>query len=78
MKKKYKWGILATGKMAAKFVRALKLLDNAELHSVGSRDLSRAKIFAEEFGFKKEAEEFWPMPKFPEPKPMPQPLKKRS
>jgi predicted dehydrogenase len=51
--KKYKWGILAPGKMSAKFTRALKLLDNVELFSVGSRDLNRAKIFAEEFGFKK-------------------------
>jgi predicted dehydrogenase len=39
--------------MSAKFTRALKLLDNVELFSVGSRDLNRAKIFAEEFGFKK-------------------------
>ncbi len=53
MKKKYKWGILAPGKMSAKFTRALKLLDNAELYSVGSRDLNRARQFAEEFGFQK-------------------------
>ena len=53
MKKKYKWGILAPGKMSAKFTRALQLLDNVELYSVGSRDLKRAKQFAEEFGFKK-------------------------
>ena len=53
MKKKYKWGILAPGKMAAKFTRALKLLDNAELYSVGSRDIGRARQFAAEFGFQK-------------------------
>ncbi len=29
MKNKYRWGILAPGKMAAKFTRGLKLLDNA-------------------------------------------------
>lgn len=51
--KKYKWGILAPGKMAAKFVRGLKILDNAELHAVGSRDTDRAKVFAEEHGFRK-------------------------
>jgi predicted dehydrogenase len=53
MKKKYKWGILAPGKMSAKFTGALKLLDNAELYSVGSRDISRAMQFAEEYGFQK-------------------------
>jgi predicted dehydrogenase len=53
MAKKYKWGILAPGKMSAKFTRGLKLLDNAELYSVGSRDLLRAEKFAEEYGFRK-------------------------
>lgn len=53
MSKKYKWGILAPGKMSAKFTRALQLLDNVELYSVGSRDLNRAKAFADEFGFRK-------------------------
>jgi len=53
MGKKYKWGILAPGKMSAKFTRGLKLLGNAELYAVGSRDIDRSKKFAEEFGFKK-------------------------
>ena len=53
MKKMYKWGILAPGKMSAKFTRGLKLLENVELYAVGSRDLNRAKQFANEFGFKK-------------------------
>ncbi len=51
--KKYKWGILAPGKMSAKFTRGLKLLENAELYAVGSRDLHRSKQFADEYGFKK-------------------------
>ena len=51
--KKYKWGILAPGKMSAKFTRGLQLLENAELYAVGSRDRERAKEFAEEFGYKK-------------------------
>ena len=51
--RKYKWGILAPGKMSAKFTKGLKVLENAELHAVGSRDLQRAKKFAEEYGFKK-------------------------
>jgi len=53
MGKKYKWGILAPGKMSAKFTRGLQLLDNAELYAVGSRDIARSKKFADEFGFKK-------------------------
>ncbi len=53
MKKKYKWGILAPGKMSAKFTKGLKLLDNVELYAVGSRDPERARQFAKEFGFKK-------------------------
>ena len=53
MKKKYKWGILAPGKMSAKFTGALKLLDNVELYAVGSRDKDRAAKFADEHRFKK-------------------------
>ncbi len=51
--KKYKWGILATGKMSAKFTGGLKLLENAELYAVGSRDSKRAHLFASDYGFKK-------------------------
>lgn len=53
MKKKYKWGILAPGKMSAKFTSGLKLLDNVELYAVGSRDKSRAEQFARDHGYKK-------------------------
>jgi predicted dehydrogenase len=51
--KKYRWGILAPGKMAAKFAKGIQILENAEIYAVGSRDLQRAKKFAEEFGCKK-------------------------
>jgi predicted dehydrogenase len=51
--KKYRWGILAPGKMSAKFTKGLKLLENAELYAIGSRDIHRAKQFAEKHGFKK-------------------------
>lgn len=51
MGKKYKWGILAPGKMSAKFTRGLRLLDNVELWAVGSRDINRASQFSDEFGF---------------------------
>ena len=53
MEKRYKWGILAPGKMAGKFTNALKHLDNAELYAVGSRDLRRAEKFAADNGFRK-------------------------
>lgn len=53
MNKIYKWGILAPGKMSAKFTKGLKLLGNAELYAVGSRDEERARQFAREYGFKK-------------------------
>jgi predicted dehydrogenase len=53
MKKKYKWGILAPGKMSAKFTKGLRFLDNVEFYAVGSRDLQRAKQFADEYGFRK-------------------------
>jgi len=51
--KKHKWGILAPGKMSAKFTRGIKTLENAELTAVGSRDIERARRFASEFGFKR-------------------------
>ena len=51
--KKHKWGILTAGKMSAKFVKALRLLENAELYAVGARDISNAKMFAQEHGIKK-------------------------
>jgi predicted dehydrogenase len=51
--KTYKWGILGAGKMAAKFSKGLKLLPNAELYSVGSRDSTRAEQFARENGYQK-------------------------
>ena len=51
--KRYKWGILTAGKMSAKFTRALRLLDNAELYAVAARDSERANKFAEEYGYKK-------------------------
>jgi predicted dehydrogenase len=53
MTKIYKWGILAPGKMSAKFSKGLQLLENAELYAVGSRDVKRAKKFAKVYGFKK-------------------------
>ena len=39
--------------MAAKFANGLKVLENAELYAVGSRDIRRAERFAHEHGFRK-------------------------
>jgi len=53
MQKKYKWGILGAGKMSSKFSKGLKLLDNAQLYAVGSRNYERARQFASENGYEK-------------------------
>ncbi|MGC0415876.1 Gfo/Idh/MocA family protein [Embleya sp. AB8] len=44
-----RWGILATGGIAATFTEALQTLPDAEVVAVGSRDPDRAKAFAERY-----------------------------
>ncbi len=52
--KVYKWGILGTGKISNRFAQALKNISGeAELFAVGSRTITQAKIFAEEYGAQK-------------------------
>ncbi len=46
MGKVYKWGIIGPGKIAQKFAAALALVPDATLHAVASRDLNKAKQFA--------------------------------
>jgi predicted dehydrogenase len=53
MTKHYKWGILAPGKIAAKFANGLSILENADLYAVGSRDIARAEKFSKDHGFKR-------------------------
>jgi predicted dehydrogenase len=53
MQAKYNWGILATGGIAKKFASDLKLLSNAKLQAVASRNIERAKEFSEIYGAKK-------------------------
>ena len=53
MNKKYNWGILGCGKIASKFCTDLKLLDQANLYAVSSRDIGKAQNFAKDFGFEK-------------------------
>ena len=51
--KDFNWGILAPGSIANKFAQGLSAIPNAVLYAVGSRDLGRAKNFADKHGFKK-------------------------
>lgn len=46
---KIRWGILACGRIARKFAADLQLVDNAELVAVASRNIEKAKAFAEEY-----------------------------
>jgi predicted dehydrogenase len=50
MQASIRWGILATGKIARKFALGLAQLPEAHLQAVASRDLARARAFAQEFG----------------------------
>ncbi|WP_117148979.1 Gfo/Idh/MocA family protein [Paraliobacillus zengyii] len=50
MTNKLKWGILATGGIAATFAKDLAYVDNGECYAVGSRNLEHAKKFADEHG----------------------------
>lgn len=47
MHDKIKWGIISTGNIAGKFANALNSLPNAHLGAVASRDLAKAKSFAQ-------------------------------
>ncbi len=51
--KEYNWGILATGKIAATFAKAINYADHAKLYAVASRTEDKAKAFAEKFGAEK-------------------------
>jgi len=45
-----RWGILGPGAIAEKFAEGLSVLPDAELVAIGSRDLNRAKVFADRHG----------------------------
>lgn len=53
MPKKIRWGIVGLGNIAGKFAADLKLLPDAELTEVASRDVNKAGEFARKFGAKK-------------------------
>lgn len=50
---KIRWGILATGRIAATFADAVNYVEDAELYACASRDHGRAKSFADKFGVEK-------------------------
>ncbi len=50
MKQTIRWGILAPGAISGAFAAALQVAEGAELAAVGSRDLVRARAFAEKYG----------------------------
>lgn len=53
MKETINWGIMGPGRIAHKFVQALKTIDNAKITAVGSRDKSRAEAFSKQYGIAK-------------------------
>ena len=53
MAKNYRWGILGAGRIAEKFCTAIEVVEGSEVYAVASRDLSRAKEYAEKFNAKK-------------------------
>ncbi len=46
-----RWGIMGPGSIAKRFTAGLKETPGAVLQAVGSRDLSRARSFADEYGY---------------------------
>jgi dihydrodiol dehydrogenase / D-xylose 1-dehydrogenase (NADP) len=53
MAKKIRWGILAAGGIAHKFVTGLGRLEDAEAYAIGSRSLEKAVGFARQYGMEK-------------------------
>lgn len=53
MTNKIKWGIISTGNISAKFAEALKILPEAELVAVASRDQETANTFAKKHNIPK-------------------------
>ncbi len=49
MKKTYRWGILGAGRIAEKFCTAMSVVEGSQVYAVASRDLQKAKDYAEKF-----------------------------
>ncbi len=48
-----KWGIIGAGNISTKFATGFKALENTEIAAIASRDLSKAKQFADRFHIRK-------------------------
>lgn len=53
MSRKFRWGIMGSGRMAGVFSNALSVLPEAELYAVASREETKARTFAKEYQVKK-------------------------
>ena len=51
--KKFKWGVIGTGRIARTFSEALNGCEDAILYAVASRTADKSKSFADKFGFEK-------------------------
>lgn len=51
--KKYRWGVIGTGRIAHTFAQALQGCEDAVLYAAASRTKEKAEAFAQEFGFEK-------------------------
>ncbi|MBQ4310593.1 MAG: Gfo/Idh/MocA family oxidoreductase, partial [Oscillospiraceae bacterium] len=50
---KIRWGIIGTGKIANTFAQGLCNVEDAVLEAVASRDIQKANLFADKYGFEK-------------------------
>ncbi len=48
-----RWGIIGAGRISSAFAKALNQIENVEITAIGSKDLTRAKKFADKFNIKK-------------------------
>ena len=53
MQKIFNWGIIATGKIAHTFAKAVNYVPDAKLYACASRNIEKAKKIADEFGAEK-------------------------
>ncbi|RAJ12457.1 Gfo/Idh/MocA family protein [Arenibacter echinorum] len=53
MSEKVRWGIIGLGNIAGNFVKDLALVDGAQIYAAASRNLEKAKGFAEEYKISK-------------------------
>src|SRR6187455_1703496 len=49
MSQNIRWGILGAGKIAKKFASDLRLVKDAELIAIGSRNIDTAQVFARDY-----------------------------